>query len=116
MNLSLEEEYQPNDVWISSVERAQLPPIPSLEGTTSSCMVTDVVPATTPLTLKLGIRKCNVLKQNNVNDSFLLNILLFFVVFFCLPPNDCAGQVLYVVLGASRCDWPLLLWVMFSAL
>ena len=98
-----------DDVWISSVERAQLPPIPSLEGTTSSSMVTDVVPATTPPTLKLGIKECNVLKQNNVNDSFSLNIPLFFVVFFCLPPNDCAGQVLYVVLGASRCDWPLLL-------
>ena len=68
------------------------PLIPSLDGTTSSCMVTGVVPATTPPTLKLGIRECNVLKQNNVNDSFLLNIPLFFVVFFCLPPNDCAGQ------------------------
>ena len=85
-----------------------MPPIPSLEGTTSSCMVTGVVPATTPPTLKLGIRECSVLKQNSVNDSFLLNIPLFFVVFF-LPPNDCAGQVLYVVLRASRCDWPLLI-------
>ena len=92
MNLSLEEEYQPNDAWISSVERAQLPPIPSLEGTTSSCMVTDVVPATTPLTLKLGIRKCNVLKQNNVNDSFLLNIPLFFVVFFAYLPMIAQGR------------------------
>ena len=51
-----------DDVWISSVERAQLPPIPLLEGTTSSCMVTGVVPATTPPTRKLGIRECNVLK------------------------------------------------------
>ena len=98
-----------------SVEGAQLSPIPLLEDTTSLCMVTGVVPATTPPTLKLGISECNVLKQNNVNDSFLLNIPLFFVVFF-LPPNDCVGQVLYVVLGASRCDWPLLLWVTLSAL
>ena len=52
----------PDDVWISSVERAQLPPIPSLEDTTSSCMVTGVVPATIPPTLKLGITECNVLK------------------------------------------------------
>ena len=51
-----------DDVWISSVERTQLPPIPLLDGTTSSCMVTGVVPATTPPTLKLGIRECNVLK------------------------------------------------------
>ena len=53
---------QIDDVRISSVERAQLPLIPSLEGTTSSCMVTGVVPATTPPTLKLEIRECNVLK------------------------------------------------------
>ena len=51
-----------DDVWISSVKEAQLPPIPSLEVTTSSCMVTGVVPATTPPTLQLEIRECNVLK------------------------------------------------------
>ena len=74
-----------DNVWISSVERAQLPPILSLEGTASSCMITGVVPATTPPTLKLGIRECNVLKQNGVNDSFLLNIpLLRFLLFCCV--------------------------------
>ena len=81
-----------DDVWISSVERAQLPPIPSLEGTTSSCMVTGVVPAVTPPMLKLGIRECNVLKQNNVNDSFLLNIPLFFVVFLSYLPVIAQGM------------------------
>ena len=57
-----ERALQIDDVRISSVERAQLPLIPSLDGTTSSCMVTGVVPATTPPTLKLEIRECNVLK------------------------------------------------------
>ena len=57
-----ERALQIDDVRILSVERAQLPLIPSLEGTTSSCMVTGVVPATTPPTLKLEIRECNVLK------------------------------------------------------
>ena len=105
-----------DNVWISSVERAQLPPIPLLEGTASSCMVTGVVPATTPPTLKLGIRECNVLKQNGVNDSFLLNIhLLPFLLFWC-PPSGCTGEALYAVLGASRCDWFLLLWVTLPAL
>ena len=52
----------PNEIWTSSVERAQLPPIPLLEDTTSSCMVTGVVPATTPPMLKLGIREYNMLK------------------------------------------------------
>ena len=51
-----------DEVLISSVERAQLSPIPLLEDTTSSCMVTGVVPATTPPTLKLGIKECNILK------------------------------------------------------
>ena len=74
-----------DNVWISSVERAQLPPIPLLEGTTSSCVVTGVVPATTPPTLKLEIRECNVLKQNSVNDSFLLNIPLLPLFFFLFP-------------------------------
>ena len=74
-----------DNVWISSVERAQLPPIPLLEGTTSSCMVTGVVPAITSPTLKLGIRECNVLKQNSVNDSFLLNIPLLPLFFFLFP-------------------------------
>ena len=73
-----------DEVWISSVKRAQLPPIPSLEGTASSCVVTGVVPAITPPTLKLGIRKCNVLKQNGVNDSFLLNIPLPRFLLFCV--------------------------------
>ena len=49
-------------------------------------MVTGVVPATTPPTLKLGIRECNVLKQNGVNDSFLLNIPLLRFFFFVIPP------------------------------
>ena len=53
-------------------------------------MVTGVVPATTPPTLKLGIRECNVLKQNNVN--FLLNIPLFFVVFFAYLPMISQGR------------------------
>ena len=49
-------------------------------------MVIGVVPATTPPTLKLGIIECNVLKQNGVNDSFLLNIpLLRFLLFFGVP-------------------------------
>ena len=52
----------PNEIWTSSVERAQLPPIPLLEDTTSSRVVTGVVPATTPPTLKLGIREYNMLK------------------------------------------------------
>ena len=69
-----------------------MPPIPSFEGTTSSCMVTGVVPTTTPPMLKLGIRECNVLKQNNVNDSFLLNIPLFFVVFFAYLPKIEQGR------------------------
>ena len=68
------------------------PLIPSLDGTTSSCMVTSVVPATTPPMLKLGIRECNVLKQNNVNDSFLLNIPLFFVAFFAYLPMIAQGR------------------------
>ena len=51
-----------DEVLISSVERVQLSPIPLLEDTTSSCMVTGVVPATTPPTLKLGIKECNMLK------------------------------------------------------
>ena len=45
-----------DEVLILSVERAQLSPIPLLEDTTSSCMVTGVVPAITPPTLKLGIK------------------------------------------------------------
>ena len=107
----------PDEVWISLVKRAQLPPIPSLEGIASSCMVTGVVPATTPPTLKLGIRECNVLKQNGVNDSFLLNIPLFrFLFLFPPPPSGCTGEALYAVLGASHCDWLLLLWVTLPAL
>ena len=54
--------HQTDEVLILLVERAQLSPIPLLEDTTSSCMVTGVVPATTPLTLKLGIKECNMLK------------------------------------------------------
>ena len=105
-----------DEAWISSVKRAQLPPIPLLESTASSCMVTGVVPATTPPTLKLGIIECNILKQNGVNDSFLLNIpLLWFLLFWC-PPSGCTGEALYAVLGASRCDWLLLPWVMLPAL
>ena len=72
-------------------------------------MVTGVVPATTPLTLKLGIIECNVLKQNGVNDSFLLNIPLLWFLLFWSPPSGCTGEALYPVLGASRCDWLLLL-------
>ena len=52
-----------DEVWISSVKRAQLPPIPLLESAASSRMITGVVPATTPPTLKLGIIECNVLKK-----------------------------------------------------
>ena len=74
-------------------------------------MVTGVVPATTPLTLKLGIIECNVLKQNGVNDSFLLNIPLLRFLFLLCPPNGYTGEALYADLGASRCDWLLLLWV-----
>ena len=55
-----------DEVWISSVKRAQLPPIPLLESAASSCMITGVVPATTPPTLKLGIIECNVLKKKMV--------------------------------------------------
>ena len=44
-------------------------------------MVTGVVLATMPPTLKLGIRECNVLKENSVNDFFLLNILLLWFLF-----------------------------------
>ena len=78
-------------------------------------MVTRVVPATMPPTLKLGIRECNVLKQNGVNDSFLLNIpLLRFL--FVLYLSGCTREALYAVLGASRCDWLLLLWVTLPAL
>ena len=103
-------------MWISSIKRAQLPAIPSLEGTTSSCMVTGVVPATMPPMLKLGIRECNVLKQNGVNDSFLLNIPLFRFLLLCFFFSGCTGEALYAVLGASRCDWLLLLWVTLPAL
>ena len=71
-------------------------------------MVTGVVPATTPPTLKLGIRECNVLKQNGVNDSFLLNIPLLRFLFLSLL-SGCTVEALYAVLGASRCDWLLLL-------
>ena len=78
-------------------------------------MVTGVVPATTPPTLKLGIRECNVLKQNGVNDSFLLNIPLLQSPFFCSPSGR-TGEALYAILGASRCDWLLLLWVTLPAL
>ena len=60
-----------DEVWISSVKRAQLPPIPLVVVATFPCMVTGVVPATTPPTLKLGIRKCNVLKENSVKCLFL---------------------------------------------
>ena len=81
-----------DEVWILSVKRAQLPPIPSLEGTASSCMVTGVVPATTPPTLKLVIRECNVLKQNGVNDSFLLNIHLLRFPFLFPPPPPVVAQ------------------------
>ena len=52
-----------DEAWISSVKRAQLPPIFLLEIAVSSCMVTSVVSATMPPTLKLGIIECNVLKQ-----------------------------------------------------
>ena len=55
-----------DEVWISSVKRAQLPPIPLLENAASSRMITGVVPATTPPTLKLGIIECNVLKKKMV--------------------------------------------------
>ena len=55
-----------DEVWISSVKRAQLPPIPLLESAASSRMITGVVPATTPPTLKLGIIECNVLKKKMV--------------------------------------------------
>ena len=54
-------------------------------------MVIGVVPATTPLTLKLGIRECNVLKQNGVNDSFLLNIPLLRFLFLS-PPVVAQGR------------------------
>ena len=78
-------------------------------------MVTGVVPAITPLTLKLGIRECNVLKQNGVNDSFLLNIpLLRFLLLFSF--SGCTREALYAILGASHCDWLLLLWVTLPAL
>ena len=53
-------------VWISSIKRAQLPQIPLLESAASSRMITGVVPATTPPTLKLGIIECNVLKKKMV--------------------------------------------------
>ena len=105
-----------DEAWISSVKRAQLPPIPLLESAASSCMVTGMVPATTPLTLKLGIIECNVLKQNGVNDYFLLNIPLLRVLLFWCPPSGCTGEALYAVLRASRCDWLLLPWVTFPAL
>ena len=79
-------------------------------------MVTGVVPATTPPMLKLEIIECNVLKQNGVNDSFLLNIPLLRFLFFLSLPSGCTGEALYAVLGASRCDWLLLLWIMLPAL
>ena len=55
-----------DEVWISSVKRAQLPPIPLLKSAASSCMITGVVHATTPPTLKLEIIECNVLKKKMV--------------------------------------------------
>ena len=55
-----------DEVWISSVKRAQLPPIPLLESAASLRMITGVVPAATPSTLKLGIIECNVLKKKMV--------------------------------------------------
>ena len=55
-----------DEVWISSVKRAQLPPLPLLESAASSRMITGVVPATMPPTLKLGIIECNVLKKKMV--------------------------------------------------
>ena len=75
-----------------------------------------VVSATTPPTLKLGIKECNVLKENNVNDPFLLNISLLRFAVFSYPPGGCTGKGLYVVLGTSRCDWHLFLWVTLYAL
>ena len=57
---------QIDEVWISSIKRAQLPPIPLLESAASSSLITGVVPATTPPTLKLGTIECNVLKQKMV--------------------------------------------------
>ena len=93
-----------------------MPQIPLLESVASSCMVTGVVPATTPSTLKLGIIECNVLKQNGMNDSFLLNIPLLWFLLFWSPPSGCIGEALYPILGASCCDWLLLLWVTLPAL
>ena len=55
-----------DEVWISSVKKAQLPPIPLLESAASSRMITGVVLATMPPTLKLGIIECNVLKKKMV--------------------------------------------------
>ena len=49
-----------DEVWILSVEGTQLSLIPLLKDTTSLCMVTGVVPATTPPTLKLEIKEFNM--------------------------------------------------------
>ena len=47
---------------------------------------------------------------------FLTGYLSSLVCHFLLPPGGCTGEALYVVLGASRCDWHLFLWVMLSTL
>ena len=51
----------------------------------------------------------------NENDSFLLDIYLLWSVFVVFS-GGCTGEALYVVLGASRCDWHLLLWVTLPTL
>ena len=92
----------PDEVWISSVKRAQLPPIPLLESAASSRMITGVALATTPPTLKLGIIECNVLKKKNgVNDSFLLNIPLLRFLFLCPSLVVAQGRPYMLVWGLA---------------
>ena len=55
-------------------------------------------------------------EKNGVNDSFLLNIHVLRFLFFLSLPRGCTGEALYAGLGASRCDWLLLLWVTLPTL
>ena len=54
------------------------------------------------------IKKCKWL--------FLTGYLSSLVCFLVTSPRGCTGEALYIVLGASRCDWHLFLWVTLSAL
>ena len=43
-------------------------------------------------------------------------ISIFSGLSFCYPLGGCTREALYIVLGASHCDWHLLLWVTLPSL